>query len=254
MMKKLILITVALCCPLSAALVRVSAAEDIQLDHAAVDISNTVSLQRGARLFVNYCLSCHSARYSRYSRVGEDLGLTTKQVEDNLIFTGRKIHDQMTVAMSAQDEKGWFGTQAPDLSLVARARGADWVYSYLRSFYLDDSRPFGVNNLVLPNAAMPNVLWELQGWQQLVKKEGKNAGEAMSDHDQAAEELEIVKPGKMTPKEYDRAVLDLTNFLVYLSEPAQLKRKQLGVWVIVFLVFFFVVAYALKKEYWKDVH
>jgi ubiquinol-cytochrome c reductase cytochrome c1 subunit len=254
MMKKFILIMVAVWCPLSAVSVRASNAEEVQLEHAAVDISNTVSLQRGARLFVNYCLSCHSARYSRYSRVGEDLGLTTKQVEDNLIFTDRKIHDQMKVAMSAKEEKGWFGTQAPDLSLVARARGADWVYSYLRSFYLDDSRPFGVNNLVLPNAAMPDVLWELQGWQKLVQKDGKKEGEEMKGNDQAVEELEIVKPGKLTPKEYDRAVLDLTNFLVYLSEPAQLKRKQLGLWVVLFLVFFFVVAYALKKEYWKDVH
>lgn len=254
MMKKLILIMVALCYPLAAVSVRASNAEGVQLDHAAVDVSNTVSLQRGARLFVNYCLSCHSARYSRYSRVGEDLVLTTKQVEDNFIFTDRKIRDRMTVAMRERDATGWFGTKAPDLSLVARARGADWVYSYLRSFYLDDSRPFGVNNLVLHNASMPHVLWELQGWQQPVHKNGKKEGEEMKGNDQAVEELEIVKPGKLTPKEYDRAVLDLTNFLVYLSEPAQLKRKQLGLWVVLFLVFFFVVAYALKKEYWKDVH
>lgn len=220
------------------------------LDHIATDVSNKVSLQRGAKYFVNYCLSCHSLKYSRYSRMGEDLGLSTLQVEDNLIFTGAKVRDKMNVAMQDRSARHWFGTSVPDLNLVARAKGADWVYTYLRSFYVDESRPFGVNNLVLKNASMPHVLWELQGWQRPVYKEGvKDAsGEPVLEH------LELVEEGSLSPKEYDKVVRDIVNFLVYISEPAQLKRKQVGIWVLLFLVLFFVVAYLLKKEYWKDVH
>lgn len=247
-MKKIILSSLLV--PLFLSSVLASSEHGISMDHAAIDVSNKVSLQRGAQLFVNYCLSCHSANYSRYSRVGEDLELTTLQVEDNFIFTDSKIRDRMNVAMTEKDARTWFGAKAPDLSLVARARGADWVYNYLRSFYLDESRPFGVNNLVLANASMPHVLWELQGWQKPVYKEG----EVDPSGHPTFEKLELIEPGEMPPKEYDKAVLDLTNFLVYLSEPAQLKRQQLGLWVLAFLVLFFIVAYLLKKEYWKDVH
>lgn len=222
----------------------------VALDHAAVDISNRASLQRGAKYFVNYCLSCHSAQYSRFSRVGEDLGLTTIEVEDNLIFTDAKVRDPMRVALRPEDARTWFGAPPPDLSLVARARGADWVYTYLRSFYLDDTRPFGVNNLVLPNASMPHVLWELQGWQALAEQEGEASGH--EGHEPRA--LKLVEPGEMSPETYDRAVLDLVNFMVYLGEPAQLQRKRVGVWVLAYLIVFFVVAYMLKKEYWRDVH
>ncbi len=247
-MKRIVLVASLL--PFFSITALASSGQGIHLDHAAVDVSNKGSLQRGAKLFVNYCLGCHSANYSRYSQVGEDLDLTTLQVEDNFIFTESKIRDRMSVAMNERDARTWFGTKVPDLSLVARAKGADWVYNYLRSFYLDESRPFGVNNLVLPNAAMPHVLWELQGWQKAVYKEGeKDAG-----GQPVVDKLEIVEPGKMTSKEFDRAMLDLTNFLVYLSEPAQLKRKELGLWVLTFLVLFFIVAYLLKKEYWKDIH
>jgi ubiquinol-cytochrome c reductase cytochrome c1 subunit len=222
----------------------------VELDHAAVDITNKASLQRGAKYFANYCLSCHSAKYSRFSRVGEDLGLTTIEVENNLIFTDAKVRDPMRVAMRSEDARTWFGAQPPDLSLVARARGADWIYTYLRSFYLDDMRPFGVNNLVLPNASMPHVLWDLQGWQALASEEG--ASSRHGGHEGQA--LTLVEPGEMSPEAYDRAVLDLVNFLVYLGEPAQLQRKKVGVWVLAYLIVFFVVAYMLKKEYWRDIH
>ena len=222
----------------------------VHLDHAAIDISNKASLQRGAKYYVNYCLSCHSAKYSRYKRVGDDLDLTTLQVEDNFIFTDNKVRDHMVVALRVRDANTWFGTMPPDLSLIARAKGADWVYTYLRTFYLDETRPMGVNNLVLPNASMPHVLWELQGWQKAVYKPGETdaAGTPILDR------LELVEPGKLTPEEFDKAVLDLVNFLVYLSEPAQLKRQQIGLWVLAFLLLFFIVAYLLKKEFWKDVH
>ena len=222
----------------------------VHLDHAAIDITNKASLQRGAKYYVNYCLGCHSAKYSRYKRVGDDLDLTTLQVEDNFIFTDNKVRDHMVVALRVRDANTWFGTMPPDLSLIARAKGADWVYTYLRTFYLDEARPMGVNNLVLPNASMPHVLWELQGWQKAVYKPGETnaAGKPVLDH------LELVEAGKMTAEEYDKAVLDLVNFLVYLSEPAQLKRQQIGFWVLAFLLLFFIVAYLLKKEFWKDVH
>lgn len=223
----------------------------VTLDHAPVDIENKASLQRGAKYFVNYCLSCHSAQYSRFSRVATDLGLTDRQVEDNLIFTDAKIRDQMNVALRPEDARVWLGTAPPDLSLEARARGADWVYTYLRTFYVDDSRPFGVNNLVLPNASMPHALWRLQGWQEA--KYQKERGPDGHEHE-VFEGFDLVTPGEMSPKEYDRAVLDLVNFLVYLGEPAQLQRKTVGVWVVAYLLIFLVIAYFLKKEYWKDVH
>lgn len=222
----------------------------VHLEKARIDLSNKASLQRGAKLFVNYCLSCHSARYMRYNRMGRDLGLTDEQVKENLIFTGRKVGETMTVAMSPADAKNWFGTTPPDLSLVARSRGVDWLYTYLKTFYLDESRPFGVNNLVFKDVGMPHVLWELQGWQKPVYKtvSGENG------HSQQVIELELVKPGKLSTPEYDQAVRDLVTFLAYLGEPAKLERQRIGFWVLLYLAVFFVVSYLLKKEYWKDVH
>ncbi len=247
-MKKIILISFLLSSPLFSYVYAAGGA--VPLDHVATDVSNKASLQRGAKYFVNYCLSCHSLKYSRYSRMGEDLGLSTLQVEDNLIFTGAGVRDKMNVALQDKDARHWFGTSVPDLSLVARAKGADWLYTYLRTFYLDDSRPFGVNNLVLKNASMPHVLAELQGWQKPVYKEG----EKDASGEPVLARLELAEQGSLTPKEYDKVVRDLVNFLVYVGEPAQLMRKEVGIWVLMFLVFFFVVAYLLKKEYWKDVH
>lgn len=220
-----------------------------KLDKANIDLRDTASLQRGARLFVNYCLGCHSASFMRYSRIGRDLELSDEVLKSNLMFTTDKVGDVMETAMRAQDAKNWFGVAPPDLSVIARARGVDWLYTYLRGFYVDESRPFGVNNTVFPDVGMPHVLGELQGWQKPVYAEGQGEGAT-----KVVERLELAKPGTMTPAEYDNAVRDLVNFLAYMGEPAKLERQRIGIWVMVFLAVFFVVAYLLKKEYWKDVH
>lgn len=221
------------------------------LQHANNDVANTASLQRGARNFVNYCMGCHSARYVRYSRLGADLGLTEAQVIENLMFTGDAIHDTMQVSLPQDAAARWFGTAPPDLSLIARARGTDYVYSFLKSFYLDPKRPTGVNNLVLPGTSMPHVLWELQGYQAAVYD-----GESDPAHDAVHKKFkgfEVAQPGRMTPEEYDQFVRDTVNFLDYISEPMQLERRNLGFHVLGFLLVFFLFAFLLKKEYWKDV-
>ncbi len=223
----------------------------VHLDKADVDLHNQASLQNGAKLFVNYCLSCHSAAYMRYNRMGKDLGLSDEQVKENLMFTADKVGDTMTVAMPTKDAQKWFGTKIPDLTVVARARGADWLYTYLRTFYLDPSRPWGVNNVTFKDVGMPHVLWELEGLKQPVY-------ETYKDHDgNEAKRIvgyETVQPGKMSEAEYDNAVRDLVNFMVYMGEPAKLSRYYIGVWVLLFLALLFVVSYAMKKEFWKDVH
>ena len=212
------------------------------------DLHNKESLQNGAKLFVNYCLSCHSAAYQRYNRMGEDLGLTEAQVKSNLMFAAEKVGETMTVALETEDAKTMFGTKVPDLSVVSRARGADWLYTYLRTFYKDESRPFGVNNVTFPDVGMPHVLWELEGMKKLV-----NADE-MHAHPGTAPKFENISDGKMSAVEYDNAMRDLTAFMVYMGEPAKLVRYELGVWVIFFLVILFLVAYPMKKEFWKDIH
>ncbi|PIE00615.1 MAG: cytochrome c1 [Thiothrix nivea] len=239
---------------LSAAMLPVSgvmASANVALEDADIDIHNKSSLQRGAKYFVNYCMGCHSLDFSRYNRVAKDLELTDKQVMDNLIFTRTKgdptkVGELMKNGMTAEYGEAAFGSAPPDLSLVGRSRGGDWIYSFLKAFYLDPSRPLGVNNAVFENAGMPHVLWELQGWQE---------AETHDDgHGHVTKELKLVEKGSVSPAEYNQVVRDLTNFLVYVSEPAQLHRKMLGVWVLLFLVVFAVVAYFLKKEYWRDVH
>ncbi|HIA08733.1 MAG TPA: cytochrome c1 [Chromatiaceae bacterium] len=218
---------------------------------ANVDVTNTASLQRGAQTFVNYCLSCHSAQYMRYNRLAEDLGLTEDQVMENLNFTGHKIGEQMKIAMTGDDAQRWFGTAIPDLSVIARSRGADWLYTYLMTFYVDESRPFGVNNVRFPDVGMPHVLSELQGVTHAVFHE------EVDEHGQTHstfEEIEILSPGSQTEDEYERTVLDLVNYLVYMGEPAQVYRRSLGVKVLLFLAIFFVFAYMLKREYWRDIH
>ena len=220
------------------------------LDKANIDPTNKQSLQRGARIFVNYCLSCHSAALMRYERMGTDLGIDEKLVSENLMFTGGKVGELMTVATAADDAKEWFGTVPPDLTVIARARGVDWLYTYMRSFYQDDSRHIGTNNLVFPDVGMPNVLWELQGIQVPVIT-------TVKDHDGVEHkvvELELAEPGMQTPKEFDRTVRDLVNFLDYMGEPAKYERRQLGTKVILFLVVFLVLAVLLKLDYWKDIH
>jgi len=228
-----------------------SAAEGVHLDHADVNLHDQASLQRGAKLFVNYCLSCHSAAFQRYNRMGKDLGLTDDQVKENLMFATDKVGNTMTIAMPAADAKQWFGNPPPDLSVMARARGADYIYTYLRSFYVDEKKATGVNNTVFPDVGMPHVLWELQGLQKPVYKAEEDAE---GHKTQVISGFEQVTKGTMTPAEYNQAALDLTNFMVYMGEPAQLQRKSLGIWVLLFLGLLFVVSYALKKEYWKDVH
>jgi len=228
-----------------------SAAMTVKLDEANIDLTDKASLQRGAMLFTNYCLNCHAASFMRYNRMAKDLGISDKLVEENLIFTGARVGDLMKVSMTVEDGSAWFGTPPPDLSLISRAKGAgdvgaNWLYTYFRSFYVDESRPFGVNNTVFKDVGMPHALWELQGMQKLMNAEEVKHG--------AAAEFELVSTGSMTTAEYDVAARDLTNYLVYVGEPSKLKRLDLGVWVLLFLAFFFVVAYALKKEYWKDIH
>ena len=218
---------------------------------AVAPVLSQASLQRGARTFVNYCLSCHSAKYQRFNRLAKDLGLTKQEVKENLMFVTDKIGDTMQVAMPSEEAAKWFGKAPPDLSVIARARGADWIYTYLQSFYQDDSRPWGVNNEVFKDVGMPNVLWELQGAQKPVYKTEKD----MAGNDtQVFDHFEQVSPGSQSPEEFEETVRDLTNFLVYVGEPIQLKRHQMGKWVLLFIAVFFVLAYLLKKEYWKDVH
>ncbi|HEY9098858.1 MAG TPA: cytochrome c1 [Thiobacillus sp.] len=217
----------------------------VPLDKAPVNLADQDSLQRGARMFVNYCLNCHSASYMRYTRL-QDLGLTEEQIKDNLLFAADKPGETMRVGMSKADAKTWFGATPPDLSVIARSRGADWLYTYLRGFYRDDSRATGWNNTVFDKVGMPHVMWNLQGeLAPIYKKVGEH---------EVVDRLELVKPGSVTLAEYDAMVGDLVNYLVWMGEPAQLKRKQLGLIVLAFLAFFFVVAYYLKKEYWKDIH
>jgi len=221
------------------------------LDKAQIDPTNQESLQRGARTFVNYCMGCHSAKYERYNRMARDLGLSETDVIDNLMFTDAKIGGTMKIAMQAKDAKKYFGAAPPDLTLVARRRGADWLYTYLRTFYLDSSRPFGVNNKVFDKVGMPNVLWELQGWQKPVYE---TETDVHGNEHQKLVDVELVKQGAQSPAEYDRTVRDLVNFLTYMSEPVKLQRQALGIKVLLFLFVLLIITYLLKKEYWKDIH
>ncbi|MGM0593151.1 MAG: cytochrome c1 [Pseudomonadota bacterium] len=223
----------------------------VHLEKADIDLSDNASLQRGAKLFVNYCLSCHSAKYQRYNRMAQDIGLTDDQVKDNLMLAGDKVGETMTIAMPQEDAQRWFGNPPPDLSVTARSRGTDWIYTYLKTFYIDESRPFGMNNAVFPDVGMPHVLWELEGRKKAITKTETDAD---GNETTVVTGYEMVEPGSMSEAEYDKAARDLTAFLTYVGEPVQLKRQQIGVWVLLFLAIFFVVAYALKKEYWKDVH
>ncbi|TAL95022.1 MAG: cytochrome c1 [Rhodanobacter sp.] len=215
---------------------------------SGADVRDQASLQRGARLFFNYCIGCHSLKYMRYSRMAEDLGLTEKEVMQNFNFTGANFGDPVISHMPAKLAKTWFGKAPPDLSLEVEAKGADWVYTYLNSFYLDPHSPIGWNNTALPNAAMPFPLWELQGMQAAVMKPAKDGESA------AVQKLVLSQPGKMTPAQFQQATRDLTSFLQYVSEPAALQRHHYGIWVILFLVLLTFLFALVKKEYWKDVH
>jgi len=230
------------------------AAEDVKLDRAPIDSGDLISLQRGARTFVNYCQGCHSLGYMRYNRM-QDLALSEWQIRDDLIFTGAKAGDLMKSAMNPEESKEWFGTTPPDLTVIARARasnagsGADWLYTYLRGFYRDPARPNGWNNTVYPNVGMPHVLWQLQGEQALKTETVPGPGYPVD-----VQRLVLEKQGTMSPIEYDRLIADLVNYLDYVAEPARGSRTTLGIYVLLFLGIFWVLAYLLKKEFWKDVH
>jgi ubiquinol-cytochrome c reductase cytochrome c1 subunit len=256
-----ILLSLALVATVPAALA--AGGHGAKLDPVNIDLGDQPSLQRGARIFVNYCLSCHSAGYMRYNRMGRDLGISEELVKENLLFAADKVGDLMKAVMPKEDAKIWFGVAPPDLTLISRSRGPEWVYTYMRSFYRDPKSPSGWNNTVFPHVAMPHVLYEWQGDQRAVYRTVKHKTVVKGADGQPAEKVteteefakfELERAGSMSEKDYNAAMRDLTNFLVYLGEPAKLERYKLGVWVLLFLAFFFVVAYLLKKEYWKDVH
>lgn len=221
----------------------------VHLEQSGVDLTDTGSLQRGAKYYMSYCAGCHSLKYQRYSRIGEDLGLTEDEVKQNLIFKeGTQIGETINTGMDAKLGEQFFGKAPPDLSVISRVRGDDWIYTYLKSFYLDDSRPLGWNNTVFPNASMPNPLWQMQGLQH------PQFGAPDGNGERPVTGLVVTQPGRMNAKEFDQVVRDITAFLAYTGEPAGLKRQNMGVWVLLFLAFFTFLAWLLKREYWKDVH
>jgi ubiquinol-cytochrome c reductase cytochrome c1 subunit len=232
-MKKLLIALVTLLPSLAMA----AGGHEVHLESANVDLHDKASLERGLDLFQHYCSGCHSTQYQRYDRVATDLGISTDDMRNKYMFTDAKMGELMENAIPTVDAAKWFGAAPPDLTLVARVRGADWVYTYLKGFYADESRPFGVNNTVFPLVGMPHVLQDLQGLS--VKDEHGNL---------------VTTGGSMSAEEYDQAVRDLTGFLVYSGDPVKLEREALGWWVLGFLFIFFIIAYLLKKEYWKDVH
>ncbi|GLX83302.1 cytochrome c1 [Thalassotalea eurytherma] len=233
-MKKFVLVLLATLMPALA----MAAGPSVPVDPAGNDLADKESLKRGFRSYINYCLACHQLQYQRYNRTFADLGIDEKDGKENWMYTGEKVGDHITNTMPAKEAANWFGAAPPDLTLETRFRSPDWVYTYLRSFYVDEARPFGVNNTVFKDVGMPHVLQNLQGTRTL----------------DANGNLTKAVGGSMTEAEYDAFVRDLTNFLEYVSEPNKLERKSLGYWVIGFLVVFFILSYFLKKEYWKDVH
>lgn len=230
--------------------VALAAGAVLHLDKAPVS-TDQASLQNGAKLFVNYCLNCHSASFMRYNQL-EQIGVSEQDIRDNLMFTGERVGDLMKIAMQPSESKVWFGAAPPDLTLVARQRaseygsGADWLYTYLRSFYRDPARPTGWNNVVFENVGMPHALWNLQGEQTAKVEDHNGHGKKVV--------LELAKPGTMTVEQYDKAVADLVSFLVWMGEPVAEKRKSIGVIVLLFLAGLFVLSYLLKKNFWRDIH
>ena len=233
-----------------------AAVEGVPLDDITTDASDVASLQSGARTFVNWCLGCHSASLVRYNAL-RAIGLTDEQIKDNLMFTAEKVGLPMAIAMSPRDAKEWFGATPPDLSVIARSRGADWLYTYLRSFYRDASMTTGWNNLVYPNVSMPHVLWRLQGERVAREEEAVKDGRPILGHDGRplmVVKLEQLTPGSQSAVEYDKTVYDLVNFLAWMGEPHQMTRKRIGIWVLIGLAALIFLAYFLKQAYWKDVH
>ena len=252
-MKKLLLTLVA-ALGLVAGSAQASGGGGIAWDKAPSKTNDLAALQNGAKVFVNYCLGCHSAAFMRFNRL-RDIGLTDQQIKDNLLFTTEKVGDTMKASIDPKQAKDWFGANPPDLTLIARSRagangtGADYLYTFLRTFYRDESKPTGWNNLAFPNVGMPHALWELQGERKPVFEEHESHGHAV----QALKGWEQVKPGAMTPLQYDQAIGDLVSFLQWMGEPAQNIRTRIGVWVLIFLGFFTVIAWRLNAAFWKDV-
>lgn len=246
-MRKLLLASLFLLAPALAP----AAGGGVPLQDADIDLKDQASLQRGAGYFVNYCMGCHSLGYMRYNRLANDLGIDDATLRQSLIFTGAKPGDLMVSSMNPVSAEKWFGTAVPDLTLVTRWRTPDWVYSYLKGFYADPSRPLGVNNVVFPNVGMPHVLAGLQGVAQpkFAEHPGPDGAPVKT-----VVGVEPAQGGTMTAEQYDAFARDLTAFLAYAGEPIKLERQRMGIWVLLFLAVFFVAAYMLKKEYWKDVH
>jgi len=216
--------------------------------------TDQASLQSGAKLFMNYCFGCHDTQYQRYNRVAKDLGIPDDLMRENLIFTGAKIGELMLNSTTDKQASKWFGQTPPDLTLITRARGTDWVYTYLKSFYADPERPFGVNNPLLPGVGMPHVLQSLQGVPTASFTTDENGKKHLVVDEHGIIITETDGSGELSDDEFDTAVTDLVNFLAYAGEPSKLERQSLGKWVLGFLAIFFVLAYLLKKEYWRDVH
>ncbi|MEX2124563.1 MAG: cytochrome c1 [Woeseia sp.] len=226
-----------------------AAAGDVELEPAGNDVGNIASLQRGARNFMNYCAGCHSAKYVRYNSVAKDLGLTEDQIVDNLMFNAEKTFETIEASMPLDAAARWFGQPPPDMSLIARAKGTDYIYNFLKGFHLDSESPTGVDNLHLSGTSMPHVLWELQGYQRAVFEEA----DAGSGAEPVFSRFESVSAGVISPEDYDAFVRDTVNFLEYISEPVRATRRVLGVWVLMFLTVFLIIATMLKNQIWKDV-
>lgn len=224
----------------------VLAEENIDLQHANIDPDDRRSIVSGAKHFVTYCLGCHSIKHIRYQRIAQDFRIDDKKILADVAPQGATIYDQMHTAMNAHDSEKWFGIQPPDLSLIARSRSPDWIYSYLKSFYSDPKKTLGTNNLVFKDVGMPNVFWQLQG-------EQKAKVTVSDDGEETIEGLELAAPGILSEQEFDTVVTDLVNFLAYVGEPVKQDRERMGKYVIFYLLMFLVIAYLLKKEYWKDV-
>lgn len=241
-------------CLLLCSMAAMAASGGPELEKAGNDVDNIASLQRGARNFMNYCSGCHSAKYVRYKTIAEDLELSEEQIVTNLMFNADKTFETIQVNMPADDAARWFGRTPPDLSLIARSKGTDYVYNFLRGFYLDDESPTGVDNVFLAGTSMPHVLWELQGFQEaefVVEQETAENGDVVAvTH---FEGFQPVIAGSLSADAFDAFVRDTVNFLEYISEPIRSTRRVLGTWVLMFLIFFYIVASMLKKQIWKDV-
>jgi len=222
-----------------------SAGGGVKLQSVDIDLDDFAAIKKGAEHYVTYCLGCHSAKHMRYKRIAIDLEFDDAVVLADIAPEGARIYDQMHSAMDIPDSKKWFGTNPPDLSLIARSRGPNWLYTYLKGFYIDESKTLGVNNTVFPDVGMPNMLWQLQGLQKPVIK--NVSGQEVITY------LEMVEKGKMSNQEFDKFVTELVNFLVYVGEPVQLERQRIGKYVLLFFILFTIIAYLLKKEYWKDI-